>query len=311
MFDSVRVAVVAADLPNFEPPIDANGFDRPYRDRLAVTLAVEPGDTLQSVYRRAVEELRPRPVDFADDPLSVVRWTWFYEPADELGIADTKAWEVAEDLIVVDADGTARWNRPASEITLDQLDRAHQRGLLHGDPARPYLVLVLPQGGEALQTAWDAIVLIWQIASQLLTARELIKLARGLRRGEVRRDLEAGAAVVQRHRDRWTDAGGGPSQILRTLERRPWPLSDLRMLLGLDTDQEAADLLRALGFRPDERGDYVLSEDDESRILHLLGQEGGLGGFDVTDRSDWTQQRITTLLQTGELPSRLHPDELR
>jgi hypothetical protein len=71
-------------------------------------------------------------------------------------------YEVAEDIIVVEADGTARWNLTTEQITVDHLLRSADRGLLRGDPLRPYLVLLLPQGGEAFQTAWEAALAAWQ-----------------------------------------------------------------------------------------------------------------------------------------------------
>ena len=82
-----------------------------------------------------------------------MRWVSFYEQGDDGGIPQTKVYEVAEEIIVVEADGTARWHLTAKQITVDHLLRSADRGLLRGDPLRPYLVLLLPQGGEAFQTA--------------------------------------------------------------------------------------------------------------------------------------------------------------
>ena len=309
MAHDIRVAVVAHNLPRFEPPVGDNGFDTPYSDRLGVSMSIEGTDTLASVYQRAIDELQPKAIAGADGwtetPLDVVRWVWFYEPHDANGIGE-KAWEVAEDLIVVDADGTARWNLRADEITFEQLIRASEHGLLRGDPLRPYLVLLLPQGGEAFQTAWDATVLIWQIVSQLLTARELVRLVRGVRRASLQRKVHEGEDVLRRHRERWSQAGAGPSELLRMLERRPWPVDDVRMLLGFETPEDTQKILQLYGFAPDENGDYLPSADEEARMLHLIGQEAGQGGFDIGDPGADAAERLKALLATGQLPPRFH-----
>jgi hypothetical protein len=134
-------------------------------------------------------------------------------------------YEVAEDVIVVEADGTARWNLTAEQITVDHLLRAAGRRLLRGDPLRPYLVLLLPQGGEAFQTAWEVTLAAWQILTNLLAAHDLYTLLRGARREEIQKGLKDGTDVVDRYRARWIKAGGGPSELMRTMERRPWPVA--------------------------------------------------------------------------------------
>jgi hypothetical protein len=161
-----------------------------------------------------------------------------YEPGDEDGIPQTKVYEVAEDIIVIEADGTARWNLTAEQITVDHLLRSADRGLLRGDPLRPYLVLLLPQGGDAFQTAWEAALAAWQIVTNLLAAHDLYTLLRGARREEIQKDLKDGTDVVDRYRARWSKAGGGPSELLRTMERRPWSVADLRALLGCQGSRE-------------------------------------------------------------------------
>jgi hypothetical protein len=147
-------------------------------------------------------------------------------------------YEVAEDIIVIEADGTARWNLTAEQITVDHLLRSADRGLLRGDPLRPYLVLLLPQGGDAFQTAWEAALAAWQIVTNLLAAHDLYTLLRGARREEIQKDLKDGTDVVDRYRARWSKAGGGPSELLRTMERRPWSVADLRALLGCQGSRE-------------------------------------------------------------------------
>lgn len=85
---------------------------------------------------------------------------------------------------------------------------------------------------------------------------------------------------------------------------------NLRIILGLETDTETAELLAGFGFGPNADGLYALSEDEESKILSLISQEAGWGGFEVAESEEWTVHRLSTVLQTGELPPRLDSDTL-
>ena len=123
-------------------------------------------------------------------------------------------------------DGRARWSRSADEITYSDLLRAGQRGVLRGDPRRPYLTLLLPQGGDAFVAAWSGLFLVWTVLGHLLQARELGQILRGLRRRETQNTLDAGLRVVERHHDYWATSRAGPSQLLETLDRRPWHADD-------------------------------------------------------------------------------------
>jgi hypothetical protein len=305
----VRVAAVTANLPKFEPPLDeaAQGFETPYADRLSVEMMVKPTETLRSVYRRAVEHFEPRPHPNGpgySDIMEVVQWAWFYEPADLNGIsAHTKAWETSEDLVTIDGRNQARWNRSSDEIPFEDLVRAARHGLLRGDPLRPYLVLVLPQGGEAVQTAWELVQLAWAITGHILTARELAALlSKRLDRRRLQKTLDEGARAIGTHSQSLAQRGGGPLELARTLERKPWPLDELRMLLGVDSNADAEAILQIFGLRPNAEGLWELSEDEESRLLDLIAREAARGRL----RDEWDDktpfQRLKALLETGEFP---------
>jgi hypothetical protein len=226
----VQIAVVASWLP----PVGGNDLERPYADRLKVVLDVAPGETLGDVYRRTVEHLSPRAIEgsdgYVDDPMDVVHWAWFFEPEDEQGISDTKVWEVAEQLTTVDPQGRAVWRRRADDIPYEDIVRVGEAGVLRGDPLRPYLVLLLPQGPDLIQTAWHDLLLVWGHVGDLLTARELVKIA-STRRERLAR-VRPAADVVAKYSGEWARRGGAPLEVKRMLERRPWPPDELRMLLG-------------------------------------------------------------------------------
>lgn len=307
---TVRVAVVTADLPRFEPPLDeTQGFNTPYRGRLSLELVVDGAETLGSVYRRAIDHFAPQPDPngpSVPDIMEVVRWAWFYEPADLNGISGTtKAWETSEDLVTVDHRNLARWNRGADEIPFEDLVRASAHGLLRGDPLRPYLVLVLPQGGDALQTTWEFVRLAWTITGQVLTARELATIiSKRLDRRRMQKAVEEGARAVEKYSRSLAERGGGPLELARTLERKPWPLEELKMLLGLDSSADAEAILSIFGLRPNADGLYEISEDEESRLLDVIAREAARGRLQPEWDDKTPFERLKTLLETGDLPEK-------
>jgi hypothetical protein len=176
---------------------------------------------------------------------------------------------------------------------------------VRGDPLRPYLVLLLPQGGEAFQTAWEVAVKAWEVTANLLAARDLVKLIRGVRGDRLEQTIEEGVEVVRRHQDALSALGGGPAEVRRTLERMPWVVGDLRILLGLDDDDETRKVLALFGLAAQDDGRYALSDDEERRMLHTISMEAAFGGFDFDADARWAQRRIVETLETGELPSRV------
>ena len=82
------------------------------------------------------------------------------------------------------------------------------------------------------------------------------------------------------------------------------------MLLGLDSDEEARALLSLWGFLPDAEARYRLSDADESRILHAIGQEAGWGWLDPQEDPGRARRRVGGTLETGKMPDRLTDEEL-
>ena len=303
----MRVAAVASDLPLLLPPVGDQGFDVRYSDRLAVELDVAQDEPLESVYARAIDHFKPRPDPSAPGhrgtKIDSVAFAWFYEPADEAGLEDTgKPWEWVEDLITVDQSGSARWNRTAAEIPYADLVRAGELGLLRGDPLRPYLMLLLPQGDVDITTAWEITKRAWEILGHLALAREVGRLALDeVKRRRMAKAVEDGVKTIDRHAGEWAVRRAGPSQILKTLERRPWTLDDLRMVLRLDNNEEAAELLALYGFVADERGVYEVSADWEL-VLHAVASDAAYTTVVPTLSHEGHAKRLRYLLETGELP---------
>jgi len=298
----VTIAVLADWLPKFDPPFGDNGFRKPYRDRLKLQLAVDDADTLASVYRRAIEHWRPTvSADSQAHPenlMNVIYWHSFYLPEDESGLQ--LRYESATDLILIDEDGRARWNLGVDEIPYAHLVRAGQQGLIRGDPLRPYLPMLLPQGGGGFQVGWETLLTMWKILEALLVARGAYALGSEARQRLL--DRLRRRHVVEAHSDEWAARGGGARNVARTLDRKEWLPEDLRIVMNVPTTQDAEDLLALFGHEPDTTGSFTISEADEARILRLAEDDifrtfiDGAAGAEM-------RPRLERLLETGESPA--------
>jgi hypothetical protein len=271
----VVAAVVAEWLPTLAPPLGDQGFSLPYVERTKVELDVSPAETLYEVRRRAVTQLRPvvtGPEGYSLDSFDALYWCWFYEDADEHGINSVGRYQQAEDLVTVDQTGLAQWHRRAEEILYADLVRAGNQGLIRGDPLRPYIVLLYPQGGDILATAWEAALHAWSILGSLLTARELYGLGRETVH-RLRARTDTGRKVLLGYRDEWSTRRAGPSDIARVAWSEPWALGDLRVLLGLETREQAVELLALFGLKPGCDGTSALDESDEAMLLRLIAED--------------------------------------
>jgi hypothetical protein len=287
---------------NFDPPFGDNGFEKPYKDRLKLQLQVDAGETLASVYRRALAHWQPQisPDSQAQpaDAMEVVHWAWFYLPEDEPRFHER--YELATDLILVDADRSAWWNLEAHHIPYDWLVRAGEEGLLCGDPLRPYLPMLLPQGGDGFRIAWETLQTSWRVLEGLLVtygAYELSNEARSRLLNRLKRRYS-----IETHSPEWVDRGGSASNVSRTLERKPWSPEDLRMIMDVPSAQVAEDLLAVFGFEPNASGEYVVSEGEEARILRLA-EDDVFNTFVAGAGDAELRPRLERLLETGELPS--------
>lgn len=207
----VTVAVMAGWLPEWEPPLADQSFDRPYSERLKVELEVDESETLRSVYERAVAALNPRPRPIAGgqlpDPIDTVYWVWFYEPSDENDL-NNKYYEQARTLVTVDDAGHAQWHRDQDEIPFGDLVRAATYGLVRGDPLKPYLVLQLPQGGGGYQVAWEVLLRTWEVLEGIRVTGEAARLVARLR------ERLAGRKIVEENQQRFAARGADAFDVM-------------------------------------------------------------------------------------------------
>jgi hypothetical protein len=265
-------------------------------------LAVDDADTLASVYRRAIEHWQPKvSTDSQAHPenlMSVIYWHSFYLPEDESGLQ--LRYESSTDLILIDEDGRARWNLGVDEIPYEYLVRAGQQGLIRGDPLRPYLPMLLPQGGGGFQVGWETLLTAWKILEALLVARGTYALGNEARQRLL--DRLRRRHVVEVHGDEWATRGGAARNVARTLDRKAWLPDDLRVVMNVPTNQDAEDLLALFGHEPDSTGSFTIGEADEARILRLAEDDIFRTFVDGATDAE-IRPRLERLLETGESPT--------
>lgn len=304
----------------FDPPISEQARQLRWDERLKVTLEVDEDETLAAVMNRAKREfdLRPRilvkPGVYEEmDPEAVAALPYFfgfYEADNDPPLEQHGSTLFAFNLVTVDPQGRAHWNRQSNEIPYGDLVRGGEKGLVDGDPLRPYLYLSVPQGGGGFREAWTVLQTIWTITGGITGTVAAAKLTAEQSRRFLR--LLRGSDVVEKKSDEWTERGGGPYEIRRTIERQSWEPADMRKLLDLDTDDEAVAVLELFGGARNDDGTYGLTESAEADLLRVLEQEAiqlsNLGYRDLTDEDkQMVSDRVKIILQTGQAPRELPP----
>jgi hypothetical protein len=309
---SVTVAVFAPNVGHlrFDPPIGEQQQEMRYPDRIKVELAVLESESLGSALRRAAEglDLKPRLYHSPGNEVPVnpseftPRFVAFRRPEDDHGLSTQLGQMFPRSLITVDADGHAQWNRDLDEMPYSDLVRSGELGLLSGDPLRPYLVLETPQGGGGFLLGWEVLRTVWTVLGGLLATREFARLTQA--QAEALRQRLAGARVVEARAEEWSRRRGGPREVRKTISSRPWPLKDLRMVMGLDSPEEAEELLQLFGSVPNENGEYELGSDVETGLLQMAEDDAFQlismsSGRDVS--AAMVRDRLEFLLARGEL----------
>jgi hypothetical protein len=260
--------------------------------------------TARAYGTRAINELQPRvssdSQSHPDDLLSVLYWIWFYEPADdERGGFSRKLYERPEDLTPIDQAGRGRWNVAIDDLPYGDIVRAGEHGLLRGDPLRPYLGFMQPQGGGDLQTTWEGAQLAWQALEYLLVARGALGLTAEVRQRLL--DRLRGRRVAEAHSADWMARGASPTSVKRTFDCKPWSPEDLRIVMHVPTVEDAKLLLSLFGHEPTASGVYAISEASEARLLRLAEDdvfETLVGGH--KPREGELESKLERLLRTGE-----------
>lgn len=153
-------------------------------------------------------------------------------------------------LVVRDSRGRAVWRRPPFDATVAELIDAAEQGLFVGDPLRPYLVLVVPQGDLGLLGEWAAfqkeLETAWYLTGAFSTVVGALSGVEWVKKRLARRDA---AKVVERNAVDWESRGAAPQDLRRLLASRPMHAGEVASLLGC-SEREAEAILWAYGFTP-------------------------------------------------------------
>ena len=155
-------------------------------------------------------------------------------------------------IVVRDQAGRAVWRRPPFEATIAELVDAHKLGLLEGDPLRPYLVLVIPQGEIGLLGEWtqlqQQLETAWHLTGALATVLGVFSGIDWVKK-QLARHSGAAGEVVKTHAPDWKSRGAAPRDLRELIASRPRSTEEIAALLDC-TETEAEAILWALGFAP-------------------------------------------------------------
>ena len=264
---------------------------------------VDAGDQtrLGHVIDRALSELGAKSPGIHHMPYAIAFW----RPEDD----EERVGSSSMVLPVLRADGSADWlNWP--EVTVVQLLEGHERGLIHGDPRRPY-AFVLPQVGNGVLPTWHEFVGMLDV---LRAVAEVLALPGGvaaswwLLRGRPEKAIDAVAA----HAVDWADRGLDPYALDVYLDDHPWHPADLAAALACSEDAACA-VLWALGFAQAPSGVWRRAIDHESTAMS--GIRRLLISTAAPDASnpqlaDELERRLRHLLDTGRPAAEVDWDEL-
>jgi hypothetical protein len=153
-------------------------------------------------------------------------------------------------LVIRDADGRALWRGPPFDATVGELIDAAEHGLLEGDPLRPYLVLVVPQGDVGVVLQWAALQreleMAWHLTGALATLAGAVSGIEWIKRRLRRADA---AKAVEKHAPDWKSRGAAPDDLRELFAATPRSTEKIAALLGCSED-EADAILWAFGFAP-------------------------------------------------------------
>jgi len=253
------------------PGFDAEGDGVSWANRQKVALEVDPTHTLAAAIDRAAADLgvRVTPQGAARrgpaEPVSeVISGVAFYKESDDLAGAHVGPWLSA--FASVNAEGRLSW-KWIREAEYGDLVRAYEQALLPGDPRRPYLWPVAPQGGEVLFGSWPDLV---DVVGVVLRAAEAMAAVYGAAEliGAVRRRLQRARGIDH---ERLEAQNAGPAQVQELLKFRRPSATELENYFAL-THDEAVDLLTAFGLDVGDDGRTVVLDSLDATFERRLFQ---------------------------------------
>lgn len=285
---------------------------RPWIQRRTTQVTADTSDTLAVVLERAAEQLDVQPpADHHTKRYSgrSARIAFWRPEHDERGItADRSAMH---ELNVIDHEGRLRFGvYDLRTITVEQVLRSAQAGVIDGDPLRPYLVVEVGYGDAppidwptfkaALDVAYDVV----QVVASVGGAAAVLKLSLD----SLKRRIKRGQESLDLNWTEWSQRSQRPDQFASLLRLRPWTREQLAALLGC-REQDADGILWAFGFEADEDGRWRPSPDPAAVATGVIYTQANYAAHRHYDEWETTfRARLTEYFTSGEDPG-YHNDD--
>ncbi len=281
-------------------------FARPYDQRERFTIEAELDETFASLRAKAFEHfgfaVGEPTLQYGKPALGPVA---FFKDGDEAGISNRAMPRIFwGQLTLVDDEGRAVFGvHDFRSVTLADLVRASERGVIDGDPLRPYLIA---EGGwgdhpppdwptliHGFEVAWPYIQTVIEGTGIALTVREVWN--------RVADRLKRSSETASNHRE-WAQRKYSPFQFQALLRTRDWTSEQISVLLGCSLE-EVEPVMWGLGFTLDpESGTWAENTDEASEFVRKVHLE-----IEIVSNTDSRQdldallrKRVEYLVETGE-----------
>ena len=304
----ITVALLADPVDPYRNRIPQSEWNKPYRDRRKVHIDAASSMTLAEVMQEAVKELGVVPPSGWELSASmpVFRRIPFFKEEDEEAFAPRALPRLHwAQLVLVDARGQAVFGvSDQRAVTIADLLRAADAGVIDGDPLRPYL-MIEPGWGDAPPPDWPTVItglrIAWEVLNHAAVAGGAWAFAEMIRQ-RLRDRLEAGRRAAENHRE-WAQREVRPYQFIALIRTRKWTTQELAQLLGC-SDEEAEAVLWVLGFSLDAKSESWSWEGDvEASLANAIQEQIAIASH--RGGQDWEgelRKRVLQLLETGESP---------
>lgn len=265
------------------------GPDVAYADRAQVVVEASSEATLAAVIDQAADRFGVRWTD--QRPVSeVIHWVAFFDDGDQDGMEyDYDRWSAA--IRVIGPDGEPSWPVRWSEIRIHELLLTSASGELDGDPLRPYLWPVIPQG--ELSDVASALWATWSMWEHYLSARETVGILAALRER-----IQRGRNASEEDRSAWEKWLRRPHLLLSYLDASPRTTTDISDATGLPKSQ-VVDGMWSLGYALGDDGRWRPGGDAAATVLHAGLNDirrVGQGPEDLNDAAE----RVKSLIEEAQ-----------
>ncbi len=271
-------------------------FVRPWDERCKVEIEVEESDTLKTILKRGTEALGSElpPADYDTFPFV----DFFVEGRGSIRLRN--------ELTLVDDEGRVRWTWKWADEPYSELLRAHEAGVLVGDPTRIY-VLRQPGIGNGVLADFPSFVELLRLTFEVLGAVGAVSDVRKWVHELVLRGRKA-TDTFEKYRTDWETNGAMPHKVWEFLRQQPWTSGDLARALGANVD-EVESILLYLGHVRGADGFWRPGDDALSQFL--AGNAEFLLHNPHVERR-WVrlylQERLEEFVETGEAPELSWPE---